>query len=360
MGKSLQSLIIGLCVIGILSICSTVAANDSSFDKVFSSAEGITPPTAPPGETVGVPNPDIQPIRLLLVNSGNGSTISSVHVIIELNSTYKTLSYVGPSGVLDLPVPKGAYTITLKVDDITTPGGDYYTIETANLVNTTEIRLFLVGSAGGSVRYKETLVRNAQVSFSCSGLYGDTGAVETDDYGTFLAQWLPLGQCTIRATDGKKAGFATVTITSGNLEEVTIVLERDVSSSPYLYIALAICAIFALLFLLHRIMLSRRKKPGVSKESAKEKPIPKESYPKRLSDVSKTLSKKERDIIDIIYKEKEVTQAKIVYSLLLPKTTVIRLLSSMEGKGIVTIQKYGKAKKIRLTDWILGKTEKKD
>jgi uncharacterized membrane protein len=345
---------IALLFTGILLICIVTAQNDS-VDTIFSKAESITPPQAPSGALVGADRPEMA--RLLLVNAWNGSTISSVHVLIDVNSSYKTLSYVGPSGVLDLPFPGGTYTMTLKVDDIQTPGGDYYCTETLLLSNATEIRLFPVGSVRGTVRDKEHLVRNARVSFSCSGLYGETTLLQTDAYGSFLAQWLPLGNCTLQTTDGSKVGSVKVMIAEGGLEEVTILLERQVSSSIVI-IVVAIFLFLAVVLLLHQSFRRRRiqKRPTLQASSqAKDG-----AYPKRLGDVAKTLTKKERDIIDIIYKEKEVTQAKIVYSLLLPKTSVIRNLSSLESKGIVAIQKYGKAKRIRLTDWILDKTDKKD
>jgi len=59
--------------------------------------------------------------------------------------------------------------------------------------------------------------------------------------------------------------------------------------------------------------------------------------------------------LELLRKDGEVTQARIIYSLMIPKTTLVRLLASLEAKQVILIKKYGKAKKIALTDWILEK-----
>ncbi|MFH1916165.1 MAG: hypothetical protein ABIJ21_02780 [Nanoarchaeota archaeon] len=337
-----------------------IAANDTqaSEDAIFSRvSEAINPPLAP-GDTL--PSALVQeggrveesyPVVLIIMDAGTNQTLGNVHVLIEINNdiNYRTLKYVGENGRLELSLAPSQYTLILKADDIRTPGGDYYAATSLVVSGQTEAAILLlpVGSIRGKVEKKGQLIRNAKVSFSCSGLYGDTLPLETDMFGSFTNQWLPPGTCFIRATDGSEVGSLAVDIVPGELQDIKIELETKLSStSLFLYILLI--AIIVIAVITHFYLKKRKKNPR----------IPETKEPKRIQDVMMTLSPKEKEVITLLIKEGEVTQAKIIYSLMVPKTTLTRILEKLENKHAITIKKYGKSKKICLSDWILEKEKK--
>ena len=46
-----------------------------------------------------------------------------------------------------------------------------------------------------------------------------------------------------------------------------------------------------------------------------------------------------------------VNQANIIHGAGIPKTTLVRLLSSLEKKKILEVEKFGKSKRVRFTAW---------
>jgi uncharacterized membrane protein len=296
-------------------------------------------------------------VQLVLIN-GRGEQVRNVHVLVSFgnsNVTTRTLVYIGENGRLDFALDHGTWTIIVRADAIDTPGADYYGMKelTVRGVKNETITLSPVGSLRGVVMKDHTLVPNARVGFDCSGIYGEAATTKTDQFGQFSSQWLPLGTCKVSASEGALVGTVNVDIVQGALQDVTIPLETSVDSGSSFIILLSIvgCALLLLIFivLFHR---RRLKKKDPARNQVSHTSTVKS---RRLDDVKIVLSKKERDIIDLLKKDGEVTQAKIIYSLMIPKTTLVRLLQNLEAKQVIEIKKYGKAKKIALTDWILEK-----
>jgi len=76
----------------------------------------------------------------------------------------------------------------------------------------------------------------------------------------------------------------------------------------------------------------------------------------RARDILKTLSERESAIATFILDSgHETTQAKIRNSLGMPKTSLARLLRTLEEKKVLHVDRIGNIKKIKLTDWFLGK-----
>ena len=80
------------------------------------------------------------------------------------------------------------------------------------------------------------------------------------------------------------------------------------------------------------------------------------------------LNANERKVVSFILDEQEkhvaktgsakgfyLHQAKIVYGTGIAKTTLVRLLQSLEQKKIIEWEKAGKIKKVKLTEWFNSK-----
>ena len=241
------------------------------------------------------------------------------------------------------------YLLILKADIVGSPGKDYY--GEARVSANSSVFLFPIGSVRGEiVNAAGESVRNADVKLSCVTGYGDTEMLKSDDFGSFRADWLPLGSCKIYAMKGKSVGSADIEITHGDLVDVEIVLNKNLEVESYFKIIVGVL-IFLLVIIIMIIHFQKNK------QLVKKKEI-KLDLNQRTKDIMKTLNEKEHQVVSyLLEKDCEVNQANIRYEFRIPKTTLSRLLESLERKKIIIIKKFGKAKKICLTDFFLGKEE---
>ncbi len=107
-----------------------------------------------------------------------------------------------------------------------------------------------------------------------------------------------------------------------------------------------------------------REEPGPAEKAISE---PKEALSNTLKNILRTLPGKERPVMECILKSaasgseeytKYTTQARLRNELALPKTTLARILSSLEARKLITIETIGKLKKVKLTDWVLKELKK--
>ena len=88
----------------------------------------------------------------------------------------------------------------------------------------------------------------------------------------------------------------------------------------------------------------------------KKKEKHKEKINKRAKDVIETLNEKEKKIVNYLLEhEHKGVQSSIRHETGIPRTSLARCLKSLEIKKIIEVEKHGKAVKIKLTDWFLGK-----
>jgi len=338
-----------LCLLLIIFSAASSAENDIL--ESFSKAVGVAPPGIPSTDDIVIPGNAVS----MILRDSNNNLVTNAHVLVEMSQadrTIKTLFYVDETGILDLHMDDGVWTLVLKVDILDTQGSDYYVKQTINPVNdaNTSITLNPVGSLRGTVYLGESIARNAEVSIECTALYGEKTEKQTDKYGSFNANWLPLGNCKVSAAQAGKVGSATVQITHGGLTETDIMLEKGVSySGAYYYVLFLIIIALILLVVYYYVKSGRKRQPELSKEE------PKDKKNKRLDDILSTLGKKEREVVELLCAKGELSQSYIVHNLVIPKTTLVRMLSGLESKKVVWVKKVGKSKKIGLTDWILEK-----
>lgn len=350
-----------------------INAENDSLPNFEYEKDSITPPP-PPEEAFE----DVFILSLKLKEYTTKSLIFDIHVEIEIYNKeskkgIKTLQYVDEGGTLGLSLEKGKYTIIFKIDNIATEGKDYFIASDYDVNKDLNETLYLlpVGSIRGVV-YDETekTIRNAEVKFDCPGNYGIKNSVLTDSSGSFTSYWLPVGSCKISALYGNMAGYKVINIEEGKINEVEIYLNKKVMSNYYwVYIIAAVIILAVISLRLYKakkeikLKVKEKKKKelkeGTEKREAEKKDDSKKQIwlSRRSQDLMQTLKKREKEIVSFLLENNfKATQSQIRYDLGIPKTSLTRLLDGLVLKKILEIEKVGKLKKVRLTDWFLGKS----
>ncbi|MFH1648958.1 MAG: hypothetical protein ABIA93_00210 [Candidatus Woesearchaeota archaeon] len=283
-------------------------------------------------------NIPLERVTLNVYDAATQEPIPPAHIIVEYGKT-RILRYVLDSTITS-DIPSGV-DVVVKVDIPDTPGKDYYA--NVRTEESTNVPLLPVGSVHGTVAREGMVFSGADIKADCSGIYGEK-ETKTDSYGTFQLDWLPPGECTVHAQEDGTVGREKVTIETGKLSETSIELDEAVKKqrSSWLPILLVFLVIAAII-----MWFARPKKREPKQEKKKENT--------RFSDVVETLNERDREIAHYLKDNGTVSQSKLVHELSIPKTSIARILAHLEAKNVLEIQKAGKAKRIKLTDWILGK-----
>jgi uncharacterized membrane protein len=344
--------------------------------SVYSALEtvSIAPPDVPSFGYIN--NENISVINISL-NDWKNLQVSNVHVVIALRNqtaTKKMLEY-SQSGNLILHLNKDVYELELMADSLDTPGGDYYyrgVVDANSDVHET-IQFLPAGSLRGTVYQNNQIIENAIVKFVCGKQYGQVFDTATDVYGSFSDDYLPVGECRIYAKKNDAVGFMDVNIKAGEIASIDVLLNKHKSNTMQFFLIglLVVVGIIVILIVLylHMIKKNSSKRTANEKESAGiqdtdehlEQQSPAYSNGvlalnknKRARDILKTMSPKEKQLVEQLWANKEMYQNRIVHETGIPKTTLVRILYALEQKNIIAIQKIGKTKKIKLTKWFLS------
>lgn len=311
-------------------------------EEVFVSKESIAPPPIPGAA-------EANSLQLTLKDFITKELVGDIHVVVEIPDTLRTIKYVDQSGILKLALEPSTYEIVLKADRLSTEGTDYYYRQSYELRQNLNETAFLmpVGSVRGVVSHRNASVPSASVKFDCPGGYGDREDIATDKYGSFSKEYLPVGHCRLLATDNSRVGEAFVDIRQGSISDVEIILNKNVKQNLSLAAILVVVSVIIILIITHFLLI--RKKPAEKTKT--------ESH-KRLDDIMKTLNHREKEIVELLQKQGELTQSRIIHQTAIPKTSIVRIFENLQAKNIIELKKFGKAKKARLTDWILEKEKK--
>jgi len=203
------------------------------------------------------------------------SFISDVHVQIELvnldtNENTKTLQYIDESGILKLSLNSGNYFLVLLIDELETQGKDYFAETSLTIIENTEESLFVlpVGSVRGFVYDDNNAVRGSKVKFDCSADHGVQDQVQTDSFGSYANDWLPVGSCRISAEYSKKIGYKDIKISKGALINQDITLNKGLISKSYTNLIIGIIVLVGLIGII--IKLKQKKLP--QKKYEKQEP----------------------------------------------------------------------------------------
>jgi uncharacterized membrane protein len=304
--------------------------------------------------------------------------IRNMHVSATVNNTATDMTqtlllFAGEDGNIQIDLQEGDYNIEVFADDPNTPGKDYYIKQSLPLKANTRQTAYMygVGSARGTIyAEKNVSLPNASVEIKCGSSYGITGTTTTDAAGMYLFEWVPTGLCQVTAVKDGMTAHTDSTLDQGALMTVDLTLSKYVaqtetpqtnqtSSTPSTpatigawigaWIGPTVIAIIlaaAILFYVLRLGKEQTKQNTDSK-----------GLGQRQTDILTTLSSKEKDIVEFIIREKgKTTQSKLRYELGIPKTTIARLLTGLEIKNIIRLEKVGKLKKIYLSEFFKGNT----
>lgn len=327
-------------------------------------------------------------IGLILLNSVIAQTHSSDQAKVELNLqnvvfsedliyNYKILdkNEIVSEGItsvnggfLYLEVPKGYYHIKILVDDPKTEGNDYYGIKSDFFpLRNDEVlsfSLFEVGSLNILIEdLKGTPIENALIRIDCEKKYGQQGYYDSDNFGIVSLDYLPVGQCIIRAVYEDFLGKQIVAIHRGATTDATIVFDGSIKNDfNWLLFVVIVIIIFGLALL---FMFEKNKKSKFNENQ--NEPNHEQAYETSSSnkeDIIKVLNKKEKLVVNFMLEKKSehsgknefyVSQADIVYGAGIPKTSLMRVLSSLEEKKIVLVERMGKLKKVSFSPWFESK-----
>lgn len=303
--------------------------------------------------TVVVAQPPISSLRFKVIDAVTHKPITAGLVTIYLDRE-KITTYI-QNGTLE--VSSSQKESVIIIDDLETAGDDYYLkTKLDETTPTTPLAFFPIGSLRGSVKDKlANVVSQAQLQFQCqerSIEYPTT----TDAFGVFFTE-LPVGSCRISASFGKGVGYATVDVKQGDLKDIEITLDRTIieyNSSPtplqILALILVVCSVvLAMIFY-------KKNKSAKAKVDAFFNLSKQINRTKRCDDILPTLASKEQNIVKFLLDNNAAaSQATLRHALKIPRTSLTRSLQTLEGKKIVHVEKQGKAVKVQLTHWFLGK-----
>jgi len=179
------------------------------------------------------------------------------------------------------------------------------------------------------------LVRGAELKFSCAGAIDAPNA--TDRFGSFTAR-VENGTCRITALHRGSSGTLRMEVTEDFHDVEVRIANRNSAVYGWLFGgALAGLAVWR--------FWPRRKAPA-QQADAKEA---------RVTTVLSVLPKKEQEIVQYLLAHgKASANANIRHELHIPRTTMKRLLASLESKQVVSLDKQGKAVKVSLNERFSG------
>ncbi len=322
----------------LLLIIATLLILEIAGAEEFSSLD-ISPPELP-GSAESLDKFEVT----FFLEDQNMQNLSNLHINIELTSanySRKNL-YFANQNFLVIYIPRGSYEIVIKADSLETSGGDFYYKGELEADNDQEqtISFWPAGSLRGVVYIDGAIAQNALLKFVCGKQYGELGEQETDQFGSFSNDYLPVGSCKIYARLGNRIGFSDATIQKGEISNIELVLDKNAGSSNiiiFIVLAAAVLAVAGAFFFRQKL---------AKKHPAKNR---------RAEDLLKTFNENEKAVVGLLMKQGELYQNKIVHETGIPKTSLMRVFMSLEQKKAIEVIKIGKTKKINLSKWFLNK-----
>ncbi len=269
----------------------------------------------------------------------------------------------------------GEWRIFGEIDDPQTPGSDYAGVLALPVSNSTSADLLLqqTGSLTGSVHDESNRsISGARLKLECVSSFHDAALLDdpsaSDEYGAFSLRYVPAGTpCRLHAIYNGKLGAADFTLSKGELRNLRVTLtgEKASEENPLTPAMIFVLAVAILVILAYLLFFRKTKKPQTSAAQPQKHPA-KTATPspssqqailrtRKMRDVIATLPEGERRVVEhLLENNGRSRHSKIFYALLIPKTTLSRLLFSLENKNIVRTQKFGKIRQVELSEWFLS------
>ena len=240
----------------------------------------------------------------------------------------------------------GVFTATL--DSSNTQATDYWGTMTIN-TNKVNFLVYPTGYLKGKVLdINGNLVPYAELLIDCYSTTIYDYNRNADNIGFFTITNVPVGSCSMIASKNGLVGNAEFEVNKGEVVSIEIILGESVAKKSNLAVWIIVILLIVLTILISiRFILQRKPKTEAKTE---------EKQSKQTLALMKTLSEKERKAVDfLLEKDNKVSQAKIRHATRIPRTSLTRVLQSLEKKKIVEIEKEGKMVSVRLTDFFLDK-----
>ncbi len=309
----------------------------------------------------------------------NGSSVSNAALVILASSKSSDTLYrliTDSSGGFILSLDNGKYEIDSLLDYYTTSGIDFASTASVNLPSDGNLTLIFhpAGSLTGKVSESGSPLPDASVSITCLSSPFDyqrinrAEQVKAGQAGDFLFSALPVGTCIVSSATDSLAGSLEVQILHGKTISAEVLLEQKATSIGVLPVLLAIIVVI----IISIYFVSRKKKnelpdaippvpqQPVSKPKAQQrKPKEKQAgLAQRLADpkvkaVMSTLTDREKEIVRFLFKSNgRAKRSTIQNKLLIPKTSLLRNLRSLERKKIVKLIPFGRNIVAQVEDWL--------
>ena len=308
---------------------------------------------------------DAPTVFLTLVDAVSKEIIGDVYVQLKIDNKI-TDYYLEKNENLKLNLKKGEYDVSFLINNPKTPGKDYYsrTIISVEGKVIKTIFLYPVGSLNGFVKDKlENIVSYADLKFECNNVFNVDYPRQTDKFGSFYLDYIPIGKCKVLGNFEKILGVKELEIKKGSKNNIEIKLNKIIVSgkSTPIYIYYLALSVLILIFLLVLFFRLRKKNKALIKKEKKEEEKIKElkeelKLGQRGKDIFQTLRHNEKKIVEFLLKQKEpIYLSKIHYKTGISKGSLFRNLESLENKNIVETIREGKVRKTKLSVWFLEK-----
>lgn len=271
-------------------------------------------------------------VSLGLVDS-SGESINDVIAVVDGD-----MVILVNDGILKFEPSVYGNIVEIVLDDPDTDVMDYY-FKGEITESMEDIVFFPIAQVRGSVYDSlDNLLGNTDLEFDCNLLSSIDFPKKTDKFGGF-STYIPVGECNILSTNGRFIDKAVFETNRGDSIDLRLILRDKVDSKLSVYWVVLIVIIFVLVY---------KFKPK------KKRRIKKSNSGRKLKAILKTLSDNERQIIEfIIANGNASTSSKIRHGLRIPKTSLSRTLDRLESKKILTMEREGKLKRVKISDWLL-------
>jgi uncharacterized membrane protein len=288
------------------------------------------------------------------------------------SATYRLIT--GREGNFLLQLGSGEYQLNAVLDDMATPGADFASTTSLSVPSQRNLTIIFYpsGSVAATVLEGGAPVHDATVHVACASDWFDYGTIngadlEAGQAGNFLFRALPAGTCVVSASTQMSAGSARLDVRQGTLSTVQVEIKRKALALSD--IAIVLGAIAAVMIIAYYLFTASRKKPAAQEARTEEKHLPKKitmqkkarkalkaaSMPEvpvsssldansgKARAVLSTLSEREAEIVRLLFSTGgKAKRSTMQHKLLIPKTSLLRNLRSLERKNIVKLTPFGR------------------
>ncbi|MFA5929715.1 MAG: hypothetical protein WC861_02435 [Candidatus Micrarchaeia archaeon] len=304
---------------------------------------------------------------LLITATKSGSSTPTAYRLIT-----------GREGNVLLTLDRGSYQLDCVLDNMATSGADYAATASVSMPGEQNLSLafYPAGSVAATALENGQVVPGAIMHASCASEWFDYEAINGADAqagqaGDFIFRALPAGTCVISASTQTSAGSAQVDVGQGTLSSVQVELRPKALAITD--IALMLAAIAVLAVLAYYLLFAKRKQPEMAAQDAapeKKAPMKKsgkanaKAKPEAVKEarapvqqkvsafdvngekaraVLSTLSEREAEIARFLCASGgKAKRSTMQHKLLIPKTSLLRNLRSLERKRIVKLIPFGR------------------